>query len=184
MRKRLLVTLLIFTVLSIGCYALYRILMPELIAKAVTSEEIPDYIPKRLQARMEAIRTPINGGTEAMVQKMHQSNIPLKEVLDAVDDITEEQAYEFLDEINQKKPVNTNQVFDLAKKHFVTSFDLEVFRKPFNEHFKMKQLSRALAYANMNRKYNDIDIVTAKAILKSIIIEKEREIRKSVVANQ
>jgi hypothetical protein len=184
MRKRLLVTLLIVTLLSIGCYALYRILMPKLIARAVVSEAMPDYIPKRLQARMEAIRTPINGGTEAMVQKMHDSNIPLKEVLDAVDDITEDQAYEFLDEINQKKPSNTDQVFDLAKKHFVTRFDPEVFRKPFNEHFKMKQLNSALAYANMNRKYNDIDIVTAKAILKRIIIEKEREVRTSVSSNQ
>jgi hypothetical protein len=176
--------LLIVTLLGIGCYALYRTLMPELIAEAVVAESMPDYIPKRLQTRMEAIRTPINRGTEAMVQKMHDSDISLKEVLAAVDEVTEEQAYAFLDEINQKKPSNTDQVFDLAKKHFVTRFDLEVFRKPFNEHFKMKQISNALAYANMNRKYNDVDMVTAKAILKKIIIEKEKEVAKPVNSDQ
>lgn len=184
MKRPLLTLLLIVALVGVGCYALYRVLMPELIAEAVVSETMPDYIPKRLQTRMEAIRTPINRGTEAMVEKMLDSDIPLEAVLDAVDDITEKQAYAFLDEINEKEPSTTNEVFDLAKKHFTTSFDLEVFREPFNKHFKMKQIRSALAYANMNRKYNDVDIVTAKAILKKIITEKEKEVGGSVNAKQ
>src|SRR5690349_7101473 len=182
--RKYLITILLIVLLGAGAYALYRVLMPQLIAEAVVSETVPDYIPKRLQTRMEAIRTPINRGTEAMVETMHNSDIPLKEVLDAVDNITEEQAYAFLDEVNQKNPSNTNEVFDLAKKHFETSFDLEVFRKPFNEYFKMKQIKNAMVYANMNRKYNDVDIVTAKAILKKIIIEKEKEVGRSMNSNQ
>ena len=40
----------------------------------------------------------------------------------------------------------------------------------------MKQIRNAIAYANLNRKSNDVDITTAKAILKKIIIEKEKEL--------
>ncbi len=114
-----------------------------------------------------------------MISRMHASDIPLEKVLKTIDNITEEQAYAFLDAVNEQQPETTDGVFNLAKKYFTTEFDLEVFREPFNQHFKMSQIRNALAYANMNRKSNDVDIATAKAILKTIIIEKEKEIRES-----
>jgi hypothetical protein len=111
-----------------------------------------------------------------MLQKMHGSEISVDQVLEAVDDISEYEAYKFLDELNTTKPSKTNEVFDLAKKHFSTDFDLEVFREPFNKHFDIDQINNAIAYANLNRKSNDVDIVTAKAILKKIIVQKEEEV--------
>lgn len=180
MKKILISTLLILTVLASGAYVLYRTVMPRVIADAIVAEPLPAYIPKRLQTRVEAIKTPINKGTEAMIEKMHASDIPLDKVLKTVDNITEKQAYAFLDEVNAKQPATTNEVFNLAKKHFDTEFDLEVFREPFTQHFKIGQIRNALAYANMNRKSNDVDIVTAKAILKKIIIEKEKEINETL----
>lgn len=174
--KKIFSFIAIIAILAVGGYILYRSLMPKIIAEAVVSESLPNYIPKRLKNKVEAIRTPINKGTEAMLQKMHASEIPLDNVLDAVDNITEEEAYSFLDEVNKKQPANPDQVFDLAKKHFSTDFDLEVFREPFNKHFEMSQINHAIAYANMNRKSNDVDIATAKAIFKKILVEKEREV--------
>ncbi|HEU5146804.1 MAG TPA: hypothetical protein VFT90_08820 [Chryseosolibacter sp.] len=173
--KKILISLLILAIVGVGVYAVYRALMPSIIAEATVSESLPDYIPKRLKTRVEAIRNPINKGAEAMIHKMHASEIPLNEVLDAIDNITEEQAYAFLDEVNATKPASTDAVFDLLKKHFPTEFDTEVFREPFNQHFRMKQVRNALAYANMNRKSNDVELATAKAILKKLIIEKEKE---------
>ena len=180
MKKTVISTIFLLTVLAVGGYALYRSLMPKIIAEAVVADSLPDYIPKRLQTRVEAIRTPINKGTEAIISKMHASNIPIDDVLKTIDNITEEQAYGFLDAVNENQPSTTNEVFDLAKEHFDTGFDLEVFREPFNQHFKMKQVRNAIAYANMNRKSNDVDIQTAKAILKKIIIEKEKEINQAL----
>ncbi|MEX2231571.1 MAG: hypothetical protein WD824_05390, partial [Cyclobacteriaceae bacterium] len=163
-------------ILAVGGYFLYRSLMPKIIAEAVVAESLPNYIPKRLKNKVDAIRTPLNKGTEAMLQEMHASEIPLDDVLEAVDDITEEQAYSFLDEMNKRKPASTNEVFDVAKKHFSADFDMEVFREPFNKHFEIDQIKNAIAYANMNRKSNDVDISTAKAIFKKIIVEKEKEV--------
>lgn len=174
--KKLLIPVLIVAVLGIAGYALYRSVMPELIAGAAVSDSLPSYIPKRLKARIESIRSPINKGTEAMIKQMHASEIPLKKVLQTVDNITEEQAYAFLDEVTRTQPETTDEVFDIAIKYFPAEFDPEVFRKPFNEHFKIKQIRDAVAYANQNRKSNDVELTAAKAILKNILIEKEKEV--------
>lgn len=175
--KRIITGLLILAVFVIGGYLLYKSYAPQMIANAVVADSLPDYIPKRLKTKVEAIRRPLNKGADAMLRKMHASDIPVDQVLKAVDDISEDEAYAFLDEMNAANPVNTDEVFDLAKEHFSTDFDLEVFREPFNQHFEMKQINDAIAYANLNRKSNDVDITTAKAILKKIIIEKEKEVQ-------
>lgn len=167
--------MVILAIIGVGGYVLYRAVLPGMIAQATASESLPDYIPKRLKARMEAIKNPINKGTEAMIERMHASGIPLETVLETVDNITEDQAYAFLDEVTKAQPVNTDEVFDIAKRHFNTGFDPEVFREPFNEHFKIKQIRNAVTYANQNRHFNDVEITTAKAILKKILIEKEKE---------
>lgn len=176
MKRFLLICALILLCVSIGGYYLYRTMMPEIIAEAMVSDSMPEYIPKRLQPRVEAIRRPINKGTQAMIERMHDSEIPLEEVLRAVDDITEDQAYAFLDEIDETGPTSTDEIFDVAKKHFRTDFDTEIFREPFKKHFDMNQIRNGIEYANLNRRSNDIDIATAKAILKKIIIEKEKEV--------
>jgi len=177
MKKIAIAILLMLIFLVAGGYFLYRSLMPELIAEAVISESLPNYIPKRLRTRVEAIRKPLNKGTKAMLEKMHASEIPLEELLRAIDNINEEEAYAFLDDLNKARPENTDEVFDLAKKHFSTDFDPEIFREPFHKHVNIKQVNKAIDYANLNRRSNDVDISTAKAILKQIIIEKDKELR-------
>jgi hypothetical protein len=174
--KKIIAALFILIILAVCGYLLYRSLVPQIIAKAVVSESLPDYIPKRLQTKVDDIRRPLNEGADAMLRKMHASEISVDQVLKAVDDISEDEVYAFLDEVNATKPGNTDEVFNVAKKHFSADFDLEVFREPFTQHFEMNQLNNAINYANLNRKSNDVDIVTAKAILKKIIIEKEKEV--------
>ena len=176
MKRFLIAALLVIGLLAAGGYILYRKVMPHLVAKAVTSHSLPGYIPKRLKNRVEAIRKPINKGTEAIIEKMHDADITLEDVLLAVDNISEEEAYAFLDEFNETDHTSPDDVFDVAKKHFKTSFDLEVFREPFRKHFKLKQIRSVIDYASLNRRSNDVDFATAKVILKMIIIEKEKEV--------
>jgi hypothetical protein len=175
--KKTSLLLVLITALGLGGYLLYRTYMAGLVAKAVTSESLPKFIPKRFQSKVETIRAPLNDGAKAMVEKMHASDIPLDQVLRAVDNVTEQQVYSFLDELHEQDPASTNEVFDIAKKHFSAGFNLELFRQPFNKHFSLQQVKNAAAYAEMNRKSNDVDISTAKTILKKIIIEKEKEVR-------
>src|SRR5687768_1769649 len=113
MKKLLILSLLTIIVACTGGYVVYRMLMPEMIADAVMTDKLAGFIPKRLKARVEAISKPINRGTEAFIEKMHASQIPVHEVLNAVDYISEEQVYAFLDEINATKPKDTNEVFDV-----------------------------------------------------------------------
>ena len=174
--KKLITAVVIIALLGFTGYFAYQWLMPKIIAEAVVSESLPNYIPKRLKTKVDAIRTPINKGTEAIIQKMHASDIPLERVLEAVDNVTEEQAYSFLDEVNKRKPKDTNGFFDIAKKHFSANIEMEIFREPFTKHFEMKQVKEAISYANLNRKSNDVDLATAKAIFKKIIVEKEKEV--------
>lgn len=176
--KKTFLLLVLIGAFGLGSYLLYRTFMTGLVAKAVTSESLPKYIPKRFQSKVETIRAPLNDGAEAMVEKMHASDIPVDQVLRAVDKVTEQQAYAFLDEFHEQNPKTTDEVFDIAKKYFSTEFNLELFRQPFNKHFSLQQVKNAAAYAEMNRRSNDVDISTAKAILKKIIIEKEKIARR------
>ena len=178
MKRTIISAILVIALLVVGGYLLYRTLMPQFIAEAMISNSPPGYIPKRLQNRVESLKIPLNKGTEAMLEKMHAADIPLSQLLHAVDNISEGQAYAFLDDLNETKPLNTNEIFDIAKKHFSRDFDLEVFRDPFTRYFQMKQVKYAIAFANLNRKSNDVDISTAKEILKEILIEKDKEMRK------
>ena len=175
MKKIIIAAAIVIAVLGTGGYLLYRSYMTDIIARAVVSDSLPPYIPKRLQTRIEIIRKPLNKGTEAMLQKMHASRIPLDRVLEAVDKTTEDDANAFLDELNNTQLLNSDQVFDIAKKHFPADFDVEVFRGPFKEHFQMNQIRGAIALANKNRKEKNIDIKWAREILKKIIADKDRE---------
>jgi hypothetical protein len=176
MKRFLLISLLILVCVTAGGYYLYRAMMPEIIAEAMVSDDLPEYIPRRLQTRVEAMRKPINKGTEAMIESMHDSELPMQKVLEAVDNITEDQAYAFLDEFSASNPSSTDEIFNLAKKHFPTDFNPEIFREPIKKHFEFGQIKGAIDYASFNRSSHDIDIATAKAIFKKIITEKEKEV--------
>ena len=175
MKKMILPALLALAVVSFGGYYLYKTFITDMIAKTVTADSLPDYIPKRIQSRIEGIGAPINKGAEAMLRQMHTSGIPMEDILAVIDATTEEQIYALVDELNTVRPKTTDEVFTIAKKHLRTNFDPEVFRKPFNDHVTIEQIRKALFYASRNRKTYDLDFATGKAIAKKILLEKEEE---------
>jgi hypothetical protein len=176
MKKKFLVALVLLALLSFGGYHLfYKTLVTGMIADAVTADSLPDYIPKRIQSRIQGISKPINKGAEAMLKQMHTSDIPVEEMLSVIDATSDEQVYALVDELNSVRPRTTDEVFTIAKRHISAGFDAEVFRKPFNDHITMQQIRKALFYADQNRKTHDLDFATAKAIVKKILLEKEKE---------
>ncbi|MEO5603964.1 MAG: hypothetical protein ABIR06_23815 [Cyclobacteriaceae bacterium] len=183
MKKVIVSFIIVVSLLSVGSYYFYQIYFTDFIAQAFVSNSLPGVVPKRIQTRMKAISVPLNKGTEALIQKMHASDISIDHILSVVDNTTEEQAYELLDELNSTKLKNTNDVFDVTKKHIDADFNLEIFRKPFQEHFKMTQVRKVLYLANQNRKTHDVDFVAAKEIIKKILLEKEKEYTKRRIVN-
>ncbi len=177
MKRILIIILIIILLIAGGGYYYYKIVMPGMIADAVVSGSVPEYVPERIQEKIEKIRQPVNQGTEAMIKRMHERHLSLDDILAAVDNLTAEQIYRFLDDVNDKKPKSSDKVFDLILLHFPTKFDAEVFREPFNQYSEYDKIKGAITYANLNRNALKIDISTIKAIIKKILIEKEKEVR-------
>jgi hypothetical protein len=176
--KKVFVTLLILIgVLGLGAFVFYKVYFPGFMAEVVTGKEIPPYIPRRMQNKIEAIRAPLNNGTSKFVKEIYKADIPMGKVIDVIDEIKEGEANALLQELNQTKPQTTNEVFNIIKKHLPENLDIEVFRKPFNEHFTMNTIRQAIAYANTNRKAKTLDFETTKAIVKQIVEEKEKAFR-------
>lgn len=183
MKKGIVRCFVIVSILAILGYAVYFFYFPQMVAEAIVSDNPPAYIPKRIQNRIDEFRIPINKGVEDVVSHIHEANIPIEEVLEAIDETSEEEAYLLLEELNQTKIRSADQVFTITKQHLDTDFDMEIFRKPFTENVDIKLIQKWIKYANVNRKTKDIDIETARAIVKQVLIEKEKEFKKPKTSN-
>lgn len=176
--KKAIIYLLLLAGLLVAGYLVYRSEVPDMVAKAVVSDSLPPYIPKRIQSRIQQISVPLNEGTEAVILEMRTQGIPTKKLMVTIDQTSEDDVNRFLDELNQQEPDNIHQVFDIAKKHIDTDFDPEVLREAFTDHVNMKQVQKVMKYAHDNRQTHDLNFETTKAILKKIILEKEKELNR------
>jgi hypothetical protein len=178
MRKLFLVIIVIGIIVWVGGYLAYTFYFPKVVAQAIVSENKPTYLPKRLLNKIEEVRGPVNKSTENFIVELKKADIPMTKVYDAIENTTEEQAYQMLDELNDSRITEPNQAFDIFKKHIHTDFDLEPFRASFNQNVDPKMIRRIIKYANMNRSMNEVDIPTAKAIAIQLLREKEKEMSK------
>jgi hypothetical protein len=176
--KKLTLTLVIVALIATGCYLAYRIYFPEFIAQSIVSEESPAYVPRKMKTTIQKIKKPVNEGAHAVITTMHKSGITIDQILKAIDNAREEQAYAMLDELNNTEIKDPNQVFDMAKKHFPVDFNVEVFRKPFNEKVSLRLIKKGIRYANIYRDEEKMDAQTAKAIVKKILLQKEKDLSK------
>ena len=168
--------LVVIALMSVGGYYLYRTVMTDVIAEVVIADSLPDYIPKRIQSRIQGITAPVNKGAEAVLHQMHTSDIPMEQLLAVIDETSEAQVYSLIDELNNTRPESTDEVFTIAKKHIAADFDPEIFRKSFTDQVSMKQVRKALFYADQNRRTHDLDFDIAKAIVKKYSLRKKRSI--------
>lgn len=177
MRKIIIILFCVLLVGALGGVVFYRYYLPDIVAEAVIAkDELPGYLPNPVKNRIEGIREPVNAGAEDIVREMHESNVPLEKILRMIDNTTEEMGNDMLDELSKTPIANTDQAFDIIKKHLKADFDLEVLRKPFNENVDMQTIRKGIQYGNINRKSHDIEMETARAIAKKVLIEKEKQI--------
>jgi hypothetical protein len=168
--------------LTLGSYVAFKIYMQKMIAKAIVSpNELPSYLPEKVKEKVKKVKVPVNQGAEAIITSMQQSKtVTLDQILKAIDNVTEEQAYAMLDTLNNTKIKNADQVFDMAKQHFPVDFDVEVFRKAYREKVSMRLIKKGIVYGNRFKKNQDMDFESARSILKQILIQKEHELHKVV----
>jgi hypothetical protein len=159
-----------------GGYIFYRFYFPELVASAIMADETPKYIPRRLMNKVDELRMPVNKGVDEIISEMKKREIALEDVVEVIESTSEDEAYNFLNELNQANPKDANAVFDIAKKHIDADFDVELFRKPFVENVSIASIRRVVRYANTNNVTKDLDIETGRAIAKQILIEKYHQI--------
>ncbi len=112
---------------------------------------------------------------EAVLKLAHDENISIDDIIQAIDDAEEKQAYAFLEELNRTEITDQDQIFTMGKKYFPAKFDVEVFRAPFNEKISVKQIKRGIELANQYKDQEEIDAETAKSIMKKILLQKEEE---------
>jgi hypothetical protein len=175
--KRFLLIIIVLGLLGwIGAYIFYRFYLPDILARAIVSSETPSYIPRRLMNRVDELRSPVNKGADEIIAEMKKNDIPLEDVVEVIENTSEDEAFEFLNELNQTNPKTPNEVFDIAKKHIDADFDVEILRKPFIENVNMKAIRKAMRYANTNQRTKDLDIETGRAIAKQILVEKYQQV--------
>lgn len=176
MKKLLTWIVALLLIAGVGGFIFYKFYLPDLVADAlITKKDTPGYIPKYIKIRVQKYKAPVNKGAEDVIQHIHERQISLDQVFKTIDETEEEQIYDILSELNHTKLKNPDQVFDIAKKHLHTDFDIEVLREPFNENVDLKLIRKGISYANAYRHDASISPEMAKAVIKRILLRKEKE---------
>jgi hypothetical protein len=179
-RKWIYFFLFFFLVCAFSAGIVYKFYLPSLVAKTLSDDHLPGYIPNKLKTRIEKVKKPINETARDVIKTIHTSGISLDQILKAIDDAKEEQAYAMLDELNKTHVTNVDQVFDMGKKYFPVDFDVEVFRDFYHKKATVPLIEKGILYANKYRNEKLMDAETAKETIKQILIAKEDQFDKIV----
>lgn len=159
-------------------YLAYRLYFPVMVAKSFASKT-SKLLPQDVQRRIEKVREPVNEGAAIIIAQIHQSDgVTMEDLLRAIDNATEEQAYALLDELNAMDIKSADSVFSVTKRHFPVDFNVEIFRKPFIEKASPALIRKCVKMANIYKRRGEIDAETAKSIAKRILLQKEEEFNK------
>lgn len=175
--KRILLVLGIIVLLCLAGMFAYKVCLPKMIADGIT-DEASYLMPNDIKEKLEAIREPVNEGALTVVETAHKSGVTMEQIMRAIDNAKESQLDAMLLELKDTQIESTDQVFSIAKKHFPVDFDVEIFRKPFNDRVELITLKRAIRQAVAYLENEDIDEQTAKAIAKRILLQKEDEFKR------
>lgn len=158
----------------------YKFFLPGIIAEAVATEQLPAFIPQRIRTKIGKVNKPLNENAREIIATIHKSGITFDQIVKAIDDAKEEQAYALLDELNRTNITNIDQLFDMGKRHFPVDFDVEVFREAYRKKATIPLIEKAIRYANKYKDEKLMDAQTAKETAKKILRTKEVEFNKIV----
>jgi hypothetical protein len=178
MVKKLVTVFIALVSVSLISYGIYKLYAPTIIANELLKETEPTFLPKKIAEKIKKVKTETNQLSTDIIKDIHKSNISLDQLLNGLDEVTEDEANSFLDEINNLEELESpDQIFDLAKNHFPVDFDVEPLREPFRNKADIHKIETLIQKANEYRDNNLINFESAKAIIKRILIEKEKELK-------
>ncbi len=164
-------------VIGLGYFGYTKFFLPRYIASIIVYDKVtPNYLPTRYEKRFLKSRKQINLGADSVLHIIHSKHVSLEQLLKAIDEVEEEQAYNFLDELSSITIVSSNQVFDIGKKYFKPDFDVELFREVFERKASVSQIKRGVILANKHRDEGDMSPEMLRAVAKQILIEKEKKL--------
>jgi hypothetical protein len=149
------------------------------VANAMVEEEVPAFIPSAVKQKIEKYKVPLNDAAGDVVSELHKSNVDLEQVLKAIDENSDKEFYAAIDELNSAELKNSDQAFDILKKHFKTDFDMELLRNAFTKNVDVKTIRKNLKQINEYRDQQLMDPEVAKEVIKKVLIEKEEEFKKA-----
>ncbi|HYC84993.1 MAG TPA: hypothetical protein VEB86_07215 [Chryseosolibacter sp.] len=183
MKKFVIVVVVLFAAAAAGAFVFYKVYLPELVASAIVNDQEPGYMPDYVQTKIRKYRTPVNQAAEDVIRHADRSNISMDQILRTIDNTKEEHVNAALAELSDRDVKNTNQVFDIFKKHIPADFDVEPLREPFNDHVSMKMIHDALERSRQQLDKENLDADMAKAVIKQVLVQKEAEYRRRTNAN-
>lgn len=180
MNRFLCAILIVFFLVIISGVIIYHYFLPTIIAQTVATEQLPSFIPHRIKIKIEKVNKPLNENARQVIATIHKSGITFEQIIKAIDDAREEQAYAMLDELNRTKITDVDQVFDLGKKYFPVDFDVEIFREVYRKKATLPLVEKAIRYANKYKYEKLMDAKTAKETAKKILKAKEEEFNRII----
>jgi hypothetical protein len=184
MVKKLVILLIILTSFALVGYIAFKRYAPAMIANQLLKETEPAFLPKEIKEKIRKVKAQTKQLSMDVIYDIHRSNITLDQLLKSLDQVTEEEAYLLLDDINKLGKIrSSDQVFDLAKMHFPVEYDVEPLREPFRKKADVYTLERVIQKANEYRDNELIDFESAKSVIKRILIEREKEFNKIIKNN-
>jgi len=182
MRNKLVWALPIVIILGVGGYYAYiKFILPRQIASVILNDKAaPKLLPNRYEKQFVKSRERINSGADSLLRILHRKSISLNQLLKAIDEVDETEAYRFLEELNSTTIESSDQVFNIGKKYFKPDFDVEILRELFRKRVSVVQIKRAIALATKHRDEGDMSPEIFRSVIKQVLIEKEKKISKEL----
>lgn len=175
MRKLIIGILVALSILCLGAFLFYKVYLPSAIAHIITDAETPSYLPSFAEENLAKYKEPINKGASELVQALHDRNIPVEEVIRALDETTEAEIQAALDELKASDIKTTDQAFDIIASHVKTDLDIERLREPFKQHVNIQTIQRVLNDNDFKQYQDLLNASTIKEVVKEVLIQKEAE---------
>jgi hypothetical protein len=165
-------------------YYAYKMLLPTVIAETITGETSTSLLPKKVVAKIDEYKKPINVTTEDILFEMDSLHIPFELVLKYVDNVKKETIIKTYHEIEAQGTTDRNAIFDIVKKNVtVTEMDPEILRGTFLKYATEPRISRVMNYIKMHHLLDEIDVSLSREVIKKVLIQKKDEINKRLNAH-
>jgi Tfp pilus assembly protein PilE len=180
-KKKLLIFVVIIAVLGLVFYGGYRFYLPTMIANTLTSDQPSPLVPAAMQEEVSKLKSKVKREIKKLPAFLKQNNIEYKDLLNIVDRARPRDLMAAYREIASTRITSTNQVFNIGKKHIkIKGYDLEIFRRPFNQKLTVEDIQRGLLKIQQNKTLTAMSIPVAKETVKEILESSRSEVQREL----